>query len=112
MPYSERFLFRSELEDVSVSVLPDFEEEVLPDDLASFFEDEPALAFVVDDLDVDPDVLLVLELPLFADEPEADDVVPVLPLVPDKPLLVLFEDEEVGLVLLDEPLDRFDWLEF
>ncbi|OKL39150.1 hypothetical protein A3841_04175 [Pontibacter flavimaris] len=84
---------------------------MLPD-LPSFLEDVPDLALVVDDLLAEPVVVLLLEEPLFCNEPE----LPIweeseLPLLP---LLDLFEvlpddDEEDGLRLLDELPDMLEF---
>ncbi|AKD03258.1 hypothetical protein PKOR_09110 [Pontibacter korlensis] len=88
--------------------------EVLLVDLPSFLDDEPDLAFVVDDLEVEPVVdLLPVEL-LFGDELE----LPVAEVkLPDELFFVLSDVDEVddvGLELLEEPPDILldVWSEF
>ena len=80
-------------EDLLVDDLPD---EVVPEDLP--LADFEVLAFVVEDLDVEPEALLLLD-----DEPPVepeDDVRPLL--LPD----VLDDEDDEG--VLDDPLDMFD----
>ncbi len=109
MPYSERFLLRSESELLpeAEESLPDLDEVVLPD-LPSFLEDEPDLAFVVDDLLVEPVVVLLPVLPLFWDEPELPIWEESL-LLPDLFEVLPDDDEEVGLRLLDELPDMLEF---
>ncbi|ARS37524.1 hypothetical protein CA264_19995 [Pontibacter actiniarum] len=112
MPYSERFLLRSELDEESELPEEDLEEEE-PDDFPSFL-DEPALALVLDDLEVEPEVLLPLDVLLFGeelDELEADPLM-LLPLSLLDLSDVLLDVDDVGFELLDELLDwLLSWLE-
>ncbi|WP_147383308.1 hypothetical protein [Pontibacter oryzae] len=94
------------------------EDEVVSSvDLADFLDEEPAFTFVVDDFDVEPVVLLPLEVLLFGvvpDEVEEDELLGLveLLLLLSVPILVLpdilLDEDDVGLVLLDELLDRLD----
>lgn len=94
-----------------VSELPDMESELLdlPDvllvDLPSFLEVEPDLAFVVEDLLVEP-VVLLEELPLLGVELELP-VVEELPL--DVPDMLPDVVEELGVMLLEELPDRLEF---
>ncbi|WP_162051732.1 hypothetical protein [Pontibacter pamirensis] len=84
------------------------EEEVLPDGvelvdfpllvsvvLPSFLDDEPALAFVDDDLDPEADVVLLLFLDVDEVEPEGEFELESL-FAPNP--LVLPDDDEVGVL--------------
>jgi len=99
-------LLRSE----EVSVSPDEDVPdwpvVLPEDLLSFLEVEPDLALVVEDLLVDP-VVLLPELLLFGVEPVLPEVEELPLVVPDVLPEVV---EELGVMLLLDELP--DWLEF
>lgn len=104
MPYSLRFLSRSDdevlfwSESELLEVVLDF--AVVPDDLSEDDFLEEALAFVEEDFDVLPLVLLLVLL--FGVELELPLVLPVLPVAELPVMLLLSLPEEVFLVFDDE----------
>lgn len=110
---------RSELDELSELPLPDFA-EVLLADFPSFLDVEPDLAFVLEDLEVEPEVLLP-DVLLFGDELEllGDELVLLgdeleLPLVLLLPLELFdilpdVDDDDDGLVLDELPDDRLEF---
>ncbi|WP_299755480.1 hypothetical protein [uncultured Pontibacter sp.] len=104
---------RSELDELSELPLPDFA-EVLLVDFPSFLDVEPDLAFELEDLEVEPEVLLP-DVLLFGDKLELLGDELELPLVLLLPLELFdmlpdVDDDDDGLVLLDElPDDRLEF---
>lgn len=86
---------------------------VSSEDLADFLDELLALAFVDDDFVVAPVVLLPLEVLLFGvlpDESEEDELLGLVELLLSLLVLpdILLDEDDVGLVLLDELPDKLD----
>lgn len=86
---------------------------VSSEDLADFLDELLALAFVDDDFVVAPVVLLPLEVLLFGvlpDESEEDELLGFVELLLSLLVLpdILLDEDDVGLVLLDELPDKLD----
>lgn len=86
---------------------------VSSEDFADFLDELLALAFVDDDFVVAPVVLLPLEVLLFGvlpDESEEDELLGFVELLLSLLVLpdILLDEDDVGLVLLDELPDKLD----